>query len=129
MSSFDGRRCRHLLIGAYGMESCGNPGLSVTGAPVFQSWTNDQGQVEVVHTSTAPPVSVISDADLLFLASDDASSLSLPRRHIYTYRGAKKQLWSITPFPTNSQGCPDTPCAHTLSMLLISDLIMFLATR
>ncbi|KAK6996324.1 hypothetical protein R3P38DRAFT_3628974 [Favolaschia claudopus] len=84
-------------------------GLVQPGAPVFQSWTNDQGQVEVVHTSTAPPVSVISDADLLFLASDDASSLSLPRRHIYTYRGAKKQLWSITPFPTNSQGCPDTP--------------------
>ncbi|KAK7006659.1 hypothetical protein R3P38DRAFT_3601324 [Favolaschia claudopus] len=34
------------------------------GAPVFQSRTNEQGQVEVVHTSTAPPVSVISDADL-----------------------------------------------------------------
>ncbi|KAK7019281.1 hypothetical protein R3P38DRAFT_2975923 [Favolaschia claudopus] len=44
----------------------------------------------------------------LFLASSDASSLSLPRRHVYTYRGAKKQLWSITPFPTNSQGCSDT---------------------
>ncbi|KAK6969559.1 nitrite transporter NirC, partial [Favolaschia claudopus] len=40
------------------------PGLVQPGAPVFQSRTNEQGQVEVVHTSTAPPVSVISDADL-----------------------------------------------------------------
>ncbi|KAK6981516.1 hypothetical protein R3P38DRAFT_3113511 [Favolaschia claudopus] len=39
-------------------------GLVQPGAPVFQSRTNEQGQVEVVHTSTAPPVSVISDADL-----------------------------------------------------------------
>ncbi|KAJ6589569.1 hypothetical protein B0H19DRAFT_1303919, partial [Mycena capillaripes] len=39
----------------------------------------------------------------LFLETGDVSSLSLPRRHIYTYRW-DKQMWSITPFPQNSHG-------------------------
>ncbi|KAJ6552966.1 hypothetical protein B0H19DRAFT_995362 [Mycena capillaripes] len=39
----------------------------------------------------------------LFLETHDVSSLSLPRRHIYTYRW-DKQMWSITPFPRNCHG-------------------------
>ncbi|KAK7000898.1 hypothetical protein R3P38DRAFT_3053515 [Favolaschia claudopus] len=45
----------------------------------------------------------------LFLASSDASSLSLFLAATSTpIEGRKKQLWSITPCPTNSQGCSDT---------------------
>ncbi|KAK6997284.1 hypothetical protein R3P38DRAFT_3328900 [Favolaschia claudopus] len=40
------------------------PEIGVSARTVRRSRTNEQGQVEVVHTSTAPPVSVISDADL-----------------------------------------------------------------
>ncbi|KAJ6610245.1 hypothetical protein B0H10DRAFT_2060951 [Mycena sp. CBHHK59/15] len=43
----------------------------------------------------------------LFLERADISSQSLPRRHIYTYRHTK-QMWSITPFPENSQGLAHT---------------------
>jgi hypothetical protein len=39
-------------------------GLVEPGAPVFQSHVNAEGLVERVHTSTTPPVSVISDAEL-----------------------------------------------------------------
>ncbi|KAJ7780657.1 hypothetical protein DFH07DRAFT_437971 [Mycena maculata] len=39
-------------------------GLVEPGAPVFQSRVNAEGIVERVHTSTTPPVSVISDAEL-----------------------------------------------------------------
>ncbi|KAK6966877.1 nitrite transporter NirC [Favolaschia claudopus] len=39
-------------------------GLVQPGAPVFQSRMDAAGEVEVVHTSTAPPVSAISDAEL-----------------------------------------------------------------
>ncbi|KAK6984303.1 hypothetical protein R3P38DRAFT_3269243 [Favolaschia claudopus] len=84
-----------------------------------EAWTELGG---TLSTESDPLTALFTDEELLdsptflrpnhysplFLASGDASSLSLPRRHIYTYRGAKKQLWSITPFPTNSQGCPDT---------------------
>ncbi|KAJ7623931.1 hypothetical protein DFH06DRAFT_1230607 [Mycena polygramma] len=43
----------------------------------------------------------------LFLGTADICSQSLPRRHIYTYRH-EKQMWSITPFPENSQGVAHT---------------------
>ncbi|KAJ7633534.1 hypothetical protein DFH06DRAFT_1139867 [Mycena polygramma] len=39
----------------------------------------------------------------LILEKADICSQSLPRRHVYTYRH-DKQMWSITPFPENSQG-------------------------
>ncbi|KAJ6627082.1 hypothetical protein B0H10DRAFT_1941283 [Mycena sp. CBHHK59/15] len=39
-------------------------GLVEPGAPVLQSRIDAQGTVETVHTSTTPPVSVISDAEL-----------------------------------------------------------------
>ncbi|KAJ6526046.1 hypothetical protein B0H19DRAFT_1042286, partial [Mycena capillaripes] len=39
-------------------------GLVQPGAPVFQSRITAGGSVEVVHTSTTPPVSAISDAEL-----------------------------------------------------------------
>ncbi|KAJ7302577.1 hypothetical protein DFH08DRAFT_722877, partial [Mycena albidolilacea] len=39
-------------------------GLAQPGPPVFQRRTNAIGAVEVVHTSTTPPVSMVSDADL-----------------------------------------------------------------
>ncbi|KAJ6517339.1 hypothetical protein C8R47DRAFT_1312853, partial [Mycena vitilis] len=39
----------------------------------------------------------------LVLKKADICSQSLPRRHVYTYRH-DKQIWSITPFPENSQG-------------------------
>ncbi|KAJ7101589.1 hypothetical protein C8R43DRAFT_243241 [Mycena crocata] len=39
----------------------------------------------------------------LFLQASDVRSQSLPRRPIFTYRN-DKQLWSITPFPENSNG-------------------------
>ncbi|KAJ7752190.1 hypothetical protein DFH07DRAFT_745091, partial [Mycena maculata] len=39
-------------------------GLVQPGAPVFQTRINDEGVVERTHRSTAPPVSLISDAEL-----------------------------------------------------------------
>ncbi|KAJ7029911.1 hypothetical protein C8F04DRAFT_1398194 [Mycena alexandri] len=42
----------------------------------------------------------------LFLEASELTSQSLPRRIIYTYR-VLKQMWSITPFPSNSQGIRD----------------------
>jgi hypothetical protein len=34
------------------------------GPPVFHSRVNEEGTIERIHTSTAPPVSLISDAEL-----------------------------------------------------------------
>ncbi|KAK6984673.1 hypothetical protein R3P38DRAFT_3332768 [Favolaschia claudopus] len=45
-------------------------GLVQPGAPVFQSRTNSNGELEVVHTSTAPPVSVVSNEELDRLLSE-----------------------------------------------------------
>ncbi|KAJ7752982.1 hypothetical protein B0H16DRAFT_1836159 [Mycena metata] len=42
----------------------------------------------------------------LFLDANELTSQSLPRRTIYAYRDVK-QMWSITPFPGNSQGIQD----------------------
>jgi hypothetical protein len=44
-------------------------GLVEPGAPVFQPQVNVQGVVEIVHRSTAPPVSNISDAELDLLVT------------------------------------------------------------
>ncbi|KAJ6525013.1 hypothetical protein B0H19DRAFT_1085131 [Mycena capillaripes] len=44
-------------------------GLVEPGAPVFQPQVNAQGVVEIVHRSTAPPVSNISDAELDLLVT------------------------------------------------------------
>lgn len=40
---------------------------------------------------------------LLFLPPADMNVYTRPRRYIHAYR-ARKQMWSITPFPLNSQG-------------------------
>ncbi|KAJ7872465.1 hypothetical protein B0H14DRAFT_3860345 [Mycena olivaceomarginata] len=39
----------------------------------------------------------------LFLPPTDMNAYTRPRRYIHAYR-ARKQMWSITPFPLNSQG-------------------------
>lgn len=39
-------------------------GLVEPGAPVFQTQVNEQGVVQIIHRSTAPPISDISDEEL-----------------------------------------------------------------
>ncbi|KAJ7649351.1 hypothetical protein DFH06DRAFT_1094851 [Mycena polygramma] len=55
--------------------------------------------------------------DPLFLEAGDIRAQSLPRRTTFTFRSNKKQLWSITPFPDNSQGraqVEDSTCVQQI---------------